>query len=354
MSKSLTVSETLRAGSTANSGLLGGFGALQLNRNNGIGDLFTLSQGARERQSSLPGRPDHSHSNHSNRNERARVNTPSSLNRPSHLISDKDRLKLTLIERMMETLTGKKYKFSMPENLSRENGPQMFNLPQRLDMQAFRLERTETYHEFQEMTFQASGFVNTSDGRQIQFDINVFASYEFTSSISTQVDGIRLADPLIINFDGTLPEFTKNRYEFDLTIDGTMNNIFMPTNGSGFLAFDKNGDGIINDGSELFGARTGCGFSELRAYDEDGNGWIDEGDSIFEHLKIMFVDRDSGEFMLLSLKDAGIGAIYLGSTAADYEVKAADNELVGIVRRNGIFLYESGNVGSIHHIDLTY
>ena len=42
-------------------------------------------------------------------------------------------------------------------------------------------------------------------------------------------------------------------------------------NGSGYLALDKNGDGTINDGSELFGTRNGDGFADLAQYDEDGN-----------------------------------------------------------------------------------
>ena len=268
-------------------------------------------------------------------------------------LSDKDRMKIILIQRMIEALTGKKYKFDTLDRL-RTDGGLNFQPMQMAAAPNITLERTETYYEFQQMAFQASGVVNTSDGRQIQFDLNILASYEFSSSLSTTVEGVRLCDPLVINFDGTLPEFTKDRYEFDLTISGSADNIFMPTNGSGFLALDKNGDGVINDGAELFGAQTGNGFWELMAYDDDGNGWIDEGDSVFDQLKIMFVDRDSDEFMLMSLKDSGVGAIYLGSALADYELKGADNELMGVVRRNGIFLNENGTVGSIHHIDLTY
>jgi hypothetical protein len=204
------------------------------------------------------------------------------------------------------------------------------------------------------MSFQAKGIVNTSDGRQIQFDLNVMTSHEFSSSNVVSIQAARLADPLIINFDGALPEFTKDRYAFDITIDGLADNIYMPTNGSGFLALDKDGNGKIDDGSELFGASTGDGFYELSAYDEDGNGWIDENDSVFSQLKLMSADKNSGEFMLVSLKDSGVGAIYLGSTAANYQIKGNGNELVGIVRNNGIFLNENGSVGTIHHIDLTH
>lgn len=48
--------------------------------------------------------------------------------------------------------------------------------------------------------------------------------------------------------------------------------------GGVFLALDKNGDSVINDGKELFGAATGQGFKELAIYDSDKNYWIDEND----------------------------------------------------------------------------
>ena len=75
-----------------------------------------------------------------------------------------------------------------------------------------------------------------------------------------------------------------------------------------FLALDKNGDGRMNDGSELFGTASGDGFKDLAAYDEDGNGWIDENDSIYSQLKIWTKD-ENGKDHLIDLKDADVGAI---------------------------------------------
>jgi len=289
-------------------------------------------------------------------------------------------MKIFLLERLLESFTGKKYKFRPVDKFHPDNNNNNYNNNVLNNMNNIlsgqkaqptqkqpplvllngrpaplvSFERTESYHEFQQMSFQATGLVNTSDGRQIQFDLNVLTSYEFSSSSSVAIQGGKLCDPLIINFDGALPELTKDRYAFDITIDGLAENIFMPTNGSGFLALDKDGNGKIDDGSELFGASSGDGFWELAAYDSDGNGWIDEGDEIFSQLKLMSVDKDSGEFVLVSLKDSGVGAIFLGSTAANYEIKGDNNELAGVVRRSGVFLNENGSAGTIHHIDLTY
>jgi len=348
------------------------------NRSRGI-DMLSLSPEALGLQPNQSGQPDRSdRQDQSNRPDQQ--NAPSWTNRRDNQyavsgqlrhgmatieLSDKDRFKLTLLERMIEALTGRKYKFNF-QGVQSGQGPnagmiQFASFPQTQGQRTGGEVRTTTesfieYRESQQMTFQASGLVNTSDGRQIRFDMNLFASYEFAASITTISDrAFQLCDPLILNFDGTLPEFTKDRYEFDLMIgNGALENIFMPTNGSGFLALDKNGDGVINDGSELFGAQTGNGFWELAAYDEDGNGWIDEGDPVFENLKLMFVDKDSGEAMLLSLKDAGVGAIFLGSVASEYELKGSGSDVIGQIRRSGVFLNESGTVGSVHHIDLTY
>jgi len=290
-------------------------------------------------------------------------------------LPDKQKMMLMMLERLTEALTGKKGSFNPSvvnpfENISQPQGyVPLQKLPFQIianpanggaaanGQQMATVQRTETYQEYQSMSFSATGVVNTADGRQIQFDLNVSMSYEFYSQNSSTIERAvsvgNLCDPLVINLDGN-PEFTENRYAFDIEIGGDMENIFMPTGGSGFLAYDKNGNGKIDNGSELFGAASGNGFAELAAYDSDKNGWIDENDEIFAALKIFSVDKKTGEFMMVSLKDAGVGAIFLGSVAGNFEINNANNETQGIVRRNGFFLFENGAAGSVQHIDLTY
>ena len=169
--------------------------------------------------------------------------------------------------------------------------------------------------------------------------------------MSTWQEQVALVDPLIINLDGGVPALSDTRFEFDLDNDGTAEEISFAASGSGFLSFDKNNDGTINNGSELFGPGTGNGFDELAAYDGDGNGWIDENDDVFSKLSVWTRD-EAGNDLLVSLAEAGVGAVYLDNAATGFELTDSENALTGEVARSGLFLFENGNVGVIQQIDL--
>lgn len=115
--------------------------------------------------------------------------------------------------------------------------------------------------------------------------------------------------------------------------------------GSGFLTLDKNSDGIVNDGSELFGPNSGDGFQDLKVYDQDNNSWIDENDVVFNKLRIWTKDENGNE-NFYSLKDLGIGALYLENVSSAFEF----NE--GNMAKSSIFLRENGLAGVISEIDL--
>jgi hypothetical protein len=106
-------------------------------------------------------------------------------------LSDKESMKIYMLHRFVESITGKKYDFSMFDKFRADNNYNLLAGKQIIQMPMVSLERTETYQEFQQMSFEAAGVVNTSDGRQIRFDLNVSASYEFSSSISVAVKGGR-------------------------------------------------------------------------------------------------------------------------------------------------------------------
>jgi hypothetical protein len=139
---------------------------------------------------------------------------------------------------------------------------------------------------------------------------------------------------------------------FDLNSDGTPEAVPWLQSGSGFLALDENQDGLINNGRELFGPRSGNGFAELAQYDQDGSGWIDENDPIFSRLRVWTKDPDGPE-TLQTLADLRIGAILLGSTDSPFQLTNYANESLGEVVRSGLYLKEDGSVGFAQQINLT-
>lgn len=218
-------------------------------------------------------------------------------------------------------------------------------------------ETTTTFSEKEAATFATKGTVKTSDGRELPFSLSLSLSRSFLQQTSTSITEStqvirRLHDPLVINMDILSASITEQKFLFDIDSDGVQEKISSLGKGSGFLALDKNGDGIINDGSELFGTQSGDGFADLASYDVDGNGWIDENDSIFSKLKVWTKDSE-GNDKLLSLKDADIGAIFLGNVATGFSLNDAQtNDINARIQSTGIYLHEStGEAGTIQHVD---
>ena len=212
-----------------------------------------------------------------------------------------------------------------------------------------------TYSETEETGFHANGRACTEDGRTIDFNINILMSRSYMEymnvSIPTMADA--LCDPLVVNIGSDTADVRDQTFKFDLDADGTEDEISMLGKGSGFLALDKNGDGKINDGSELFGTKSGDGFGDLREYDSDGNGWIDENDDVFSKLKVWCKD-ENGKDILMDLKEADIGAIFLGEQQTEFSLGGADGYRDGVIRSTGVFLRESnGAAGTVQHVDLS-
>ncbi|MGN1147285.1 MAG: hypothetical protein ACI4TB_02615 [Lachnospiraceae bacterium] len=215
------------------------------------------------------------------------------------------------------------------------------------------LSNEQWYDESESTSFSTKGTVRTADGREISINVDVAMSRRFTQYFAEemQIMQVNTCDPLVLNFDGDVAELTDQKFFFDIDGDGKEDEVSNLGSGSGYLAFDKNGDGIINDGRELFGPQSGNGFEDLAAFDEDGNGWIDENDAIWSKLKIWCRNED-GTDSLYTLSEKGVGAICLQNAATDFALNGTDNQTNGYIRSTGIFLYENGNVGTVQHLDV--
>ena len=210
---------------------------------------------------------------------------------------------------------------------------------------------SEASYEQEQLAFVANGQVTTADGREIKFDLGFALNYQKLQLSERLTSSAALKDPLVLNLEGLVPGFSSARFEFDLDADGSRESLTQLANNSAFLALDRNGNGQIDDGNELFGARSGNGFAELAALDEDGNGILDEADSGFASLRLYRSDT-----ALLTLGDQKIGAIFLNAAATPFMHlggdQGAQGESPAVLRQTGIYLTEDGKAGTVQQIDL--
>jgi len=213
--------------------------------------------------------------------------------------------------------------------------------------------KIDYYGEAEETAFSTEGTVVTADGRELSFNLSLEMSRSFEAYYSESYEIEQdLCDPLVINLDTDIAEVSDQKFMFDIDADGITDEISKLDAASGYLALDVNGDGEINDGSELFGTKSGDGFKDLSAYDSDENGWIDEADEIWDRL-LIYTQDEEGNSVTYGLSEKGVGAICLKNVDTEYSLtNASENQVNAVIRKTGIFLYENGNVGTVQHLDI--
>lgn len=268
-------------------------------------------------------------------------------------------LNIRILKAMIERITGKKVKVF---RLERGTVPEGKTEPVSDQKTVENVEGTsgfglvydyhESHYEAEHTAFNSSGTIVTSDGVEIDFTAEMSMSREFYTEENVNIRlGEALKDPLVINFSGTAAELTADTFAFDIDANGSDENISFVTDRSGFLVLDKNQDGIVNDGQELFGALSGDGFADLAVHDSDDNGWIDENDPIYERLQV-WVKDDNGKDSLFALGQKGVGAIYLGNVETKFSLKDSQNELLGQVNSTGIYIKDNYEIGTVQQLDL--
>ena len=144
----------------------------------------------------------------------------------------------------------------------------------------------------------------------VQVEIKLYAS--------GKVEVREVQDPLVIDLDGDGIELTDaaSGVEFDLTGDGKKERSGTVTGDDAFLAYDRNGNGSIDSGRELFGDQHGAanGFAELAKFDGNRDAKIDAQDAVYGDLQL-WTDRNangrSEEDELRGLAAEGVSAISL-------------------------------------------
>jgi len=283
---------------------------------------------------------------------------------PEQRAGPEDELRMAVLRRFIEELTGRPLELldveAFGERLQRAaegNGvPAARENPGPVaDGSGWRLEydHYEARVEHQSLRFSARAEVTTGDGQRLDIDLALNLSSTFVEErrVSLRAGEGALTDPLVVNLDVPAASLGERNLEFDLDSDGSRERIAFVEPGSGLLALDRNDNGRVDDGGELFGPRTGAGFSELAAHDRDQDGFIDADDPIHDRLRIWTRDA-GGEDRLLALGEAGVGALYVGHVAAPFEHRAESGEHVGRTREMGFYLTPEGGAGTLQELDL--
>ena len=125
---------------------------------------------------------------------------------------------------------------------------------------------------------------------------------------------IKFETPIVLdlNGDGIQTLSVDDGVEFDLLNDGAKVQTGWISGEDALLAIDNNGNGQIDDRSELFGGDIGEGFSKLATFDSNDDGFVDAGDADFGELKVW---QDANENAvtdaeeLVALESTGIASL---------------------------------------------
>lgn len=142
---------------------------------------------------------------------------------------------------------------------------------------------------------------------------------------------VRRVDPLILDLDGdgieTVGLNAGNPLLFDHDGDGVKTSSGWVKTDDGFLVLDRNGNGAIDNGTELFGDSTPLagggkavdGFAALAREDTNNDGKVDAADARFTNLRVwrdLNSDGVSQGSELFTLAALGISAINVTKTDA--------------------------------------
>ncbi|NOT15670.1 MAG: hypothetical protein HOP21_08885, partial [Methylotenera sp.] len=172
----------------------------------------------------------------------------------------------------------------------------------------------------------------------------------------------RRVDPLTFDLDNdgleTVGISATNPILFDHDGDGTKNGTGWIASDDAMLVLDRNGNGTIDNGRELFGDSTlksngqtaTDGFDALADIDSNADGVVNNQDTQFTNLKLwrdLNQDGTSQTGELFTLNDLGIASINITNTA-NSQTLANGNQLTN----TGTYTKADGTTGSVADINL--
>jgi len=168
-------------------------------------------------------------------------------------------------------------------------------------------------------------------------------------------DGMCTHSPLVLDIDGTgiTTSAVGEGVAFDLLASGSAVRTAWPTSGA-LLVLDRDGDGRITSGRELFGNNDGAadGFASLAALDDNRDGVIDARDAAFGKLALWRDanhDGISAPGELTGLVANGVLAIPLA-----HDVSSERDVHGNPLHERGRFLRANGQAGDVVDVWFRY
>jgi len=163
---------------------------------------------------------------------------------------------------------------------------------------------------------------------------------------------VKKTDPLAFDLDGNGIETTgvNQGIQFDIDADGKKEQTSFISGNDAFLAYDKNGNGVIDNGSELFGDQNGAknGFEELKKYDDNKDGSIDKHDAIYSNLQLLSLDKNNQQ-QSSSLADHNIQSINLNYNNQHHAINYYDS-----IEQTGQYKRKDGTSGYVADVLLAH
>jgi Ca2+-binding RTX toxin-like protein len=178
-------------------------------------------------------------------------------------------------------------------------------------------------------------------------DFKTFSLGSWTHPLREELGyGASHVSPLVfdLNKDGIhLTPYTNGTY-FDIDNDGFIERVGWLSSEDGQLALDLNGNGVIDDITELFGDDLISAFSKLSLFDSNVDKVIDQDDEDFEQL-LIWQDKNSNGFSepgeLKTLKEMKIKSISLSTKPDDRVIEG--NKITETTR----FTFENGETSEV-------
>ena len=197
--------------------------------------------------------------------------------------------------------------------------------------------------------YEQGGSTN-ANGTNTLVDLSGTPISDLNALISTTVD------PIVLDLGSPGISFTSvnNGVSFDINGDGTKDQVAWTAANDGILAYDVNGSGAIENGTELFtpnfaGGHYASGLAALASLDTNADGVVNGADANFSKLLVWQDSNhngiaDTGE--LSSLTDNGITAINLNAAPADGTIDGQE------LQAQGSFSYANGTTGAFVEVAL--